>query len=114
MNPAAVTYHKNSRRAFFLETVNKLEPKVLKDLYQEPLRFFSNTRLANPNVPAYVHLDTWELLTSEHWHQVRDFGAPLLLFRQKLWDWGQRWKLDEEWCLRAAYHTLIDWGPPDI
>jgi hypothetical protein len=107
--PRTSDVSQNKRRAFFLETVIKCEPKVLEDLSQEPLRFFRNTALANPNILGSVYLNTWELLKSEHWHQVRAFDAHLLWFRRNLWEWGQRWNLNEEWCLSAAFYTLIDW-----
>lgn len=103
-------YSQNLRRAFFLETVKKFEPKVLEDLSQEPLSYFRNARLDELTLNAHLYFDIWESLKSENWHQNRAYGAPFLWFRQKLWDWGERWKLDEEWCLKAAYYTVTDWA----
>lgn len=99
----------NNRRAAFLESVKKCEPKVLEDLSREPLRFFRTAGLDQPNVSFRDYVGVWEHLKSEHWHQLRHSGAPLLWFRRKLWEWREHWKLNEEWCLKAAYHTLIDW-----
>jgi hypothetical protein len=100
----------NNWRAFFLETVKKFEPKVLEDLSREPLRLFLNSGLGDPNIDARQFFDIWRRLKSESWHRFRDVRGPVLWFRQKLWEWGDRWKLNEEWCLDAAFHTLSDWA----
>lgn len=90
--------------------MKKCEPKVLEDLSREPLRFFLNAGLGDPNINARLFYDIWFRLKSENWHGFRDFRAPVLWSRRKLWEWGDRWKLDEEWCLEGAFHTLSDWA----
>lgn len=89
-------------RATFLETVRESAPEVLQSLNQEPMRFF---RLAGSGTSA--KLLTWANLASENWHRVQD--ASFVLFRRKLWDWGEQWGLDAEWCLEAAFNALFDW-----
>ncbi len=108
--PSRGDVSQSSRRAFFLETVRKCESKVLEDLNQEPMRFFRNAGLDHPNIDARTFINIWAKLASEHWYLNRSDGAPFLWFRRKLWEWGERWRLNEEWCLKAAFHTLIDWA----
>jgi hypothetical protein len=108
--PADSDLSLNSRRAVFLDTVKKCEPKALEDLSREPLRFFLNAGLGHPTINVRLYFDIWRRLKSENWHRARDFRAPVLWFRRKLWDWADRWKLNEEWCLDAAFHTLSDWA----
>jgi hypothetical protein len=97
----------SARRAFFLETVRKCESKVLEDLSQEPMRFFREAGLGQPDIDARTFSNIWAKLASERWH--RSSSAAFVWLRRTLWEWGKRWKLSEEWCLKAAFHTLIDW-----
>jgi hypothetical protein len=96
------------RRAFFFETVKKCEPKVLEDLGQEPMRLYLNAGLDNKKMYGSTRSRLWEMLKSQRWAEL--IGDPrLFLFRQKLWEWGERWKLNHEWCLVVAFETLVDW-----
>lgn len=74
------------------------------------MRFFHNAGLDHPSIDARTYANVWARLKSEQWHQIRDDGAPFLWLRRKLWEWGERWKLNEEWCLKAAFETLTDWS----
>lgn len=108
--PSRSDMSQKSQRALFFETVKKCEPAVLESLSQESMMMLRQARLDDPNIDPRTLNNIWVLLASEHWHLTRSYGAPFLWFRRKLWEWGERWKLNEEWCLKAAFLTLIDWA----
>jgi hypothetical protein len=82
----------------------------MEDLSQEPLRFFRAAGLDDSNIDARTLDNTWAILKSDHWHRTHSKGAPFLWLRRTLWEWGEQWKLNEEWCLKAAFDTLLDWA----
>jgi hypothetical protein len=95
-------------RGAFLETVRKCEPRVLEELSGEPLRFFIQTGWGDPNIQAWTYHEIWTNLNFELWHTVRD--PRFIQFRRVLWEWGTRWGLDHEWCLKAGFETLTEWA----
>lgn len=95
-------------RGAFLETVKKCEPEVLEELSGEPLRFFIQAGWDNSNINAWTYHEIWINLNFELWHTVND--PRFIQFRRVLWEWGKRWSLDHEWCLKAAFETLTDWA----
>ncbi|HEY0169868.1 MAG TPA: hypothetical protein VGB98_02360 [Pyrinomonadaceae bacterium] len=80
----------------------------MEDLSREPVRFFHGAGLDATNIDARTLVNTWAILASDRWHLHSN--APFLWFRRKLWAWGEQWKLNEDWCLKAAFDTLLDWA----
>jgi hypothetical protein len=106
--PRSSDISQNRRRADFLEKVRECEPRVLVELSQTPLQYFRQAGLDHPDIDARGYSHVWARLKSEHWPRINQ--TPLLWLRRILWDWGERWKLDEGWCLEAAFETLTDWS----
>lgn len=95
-------------RGIFLETVRKCESKVLEELSNEPLRFFMQAGWGDINLQAWAYHQIWTNLNLELWHTVND--PRFIQFRRVLWEWGEHWRLNHEWCLKAAFDTLTDWA----
>lgn len=109
-------------RGFFLEVVDLCEPQVLKELGKEPLRSFLEldwTRL-KPDWPCIESAEDserkdlpdlgwiWIHLVAGDWERHPD--ERLIQFRRDLWEWAERWKLSEDWCLRAALDSVAEWA----
>jgi hypothetical protein len=109
-------------RGFFLEVVDYCEPQVLKELGEEPLRSFLEldwTRF-KPDWPCVESAEDSELedlpdlswmwihLVSADWERHPD--EHFIRFRRDLWGWAERWKLAEDWCLRAALDSVAEWA----
>ncbi|MGA9996869.1 MAG: hypothetical protein WBP93_15735 [Pyrinomonadaceae bacterium] len=95
-------------RGAFLEVVRDCESKVLEDLSREPMRFFQQAGWGDSNIQVWTYHEIWITLNFELWHRAND--PRFLQFRRVLWDWGARWGLEDEWCLKAAFDTLMNWS----
>jgi hypothetical protein len=80
----------NKARAHFLQAVASIEPTVLSDLRDK-------------TADAYLRLPSEFRLT------VSQFEPPLEEVFEALRHWGQRWHLEEQWCLNQAFETLRYW-----
>jgi hypothetical protein len=96
-------------RGVFLEIVRDCEIKVLKELSQEPLRFFREAGLDASGFLAAEQFNLWQRLTADDWEHQCNAEVSLTQFREALWAWGKRWQLTAGWCLKAGFDTLRDW-----
>lgn len=94
-------------RAYFLEAVKRVEPQVLADLSLTPWHCF--VPVADKLFPArgtiMLRYDPQGALISDLAARDTCFAA----LRDALADWGQKWNLNDPWCLDNALWTLHRW-----
>jgi hypothetical protein len=115
-------------RSYFLDVVKTLAPTVLEDLGGEPYKLYWEARLcfeANKTSGKrdLVARHIWKTHQRPSWGEIEHpFRNPLLddaatpverdervrEFRDSLFNWSRRHRLDATWCRERAYDTL-DW-----
>lgn len=90
-------------RDFFLDAVNKLDPRVLADLAGEPLEL-------SKHIQSQFGAGVLFCLSDDPM-EWPDILSPL---RESLTVWGQRYHLDQPWCLLRAVRTLSMWQYPGV
>jgi hypothetical protein len=121
-------------RDLFLETLSKMIPEVLSDLYDNAFDTYQKAGLhfdAAVHEERLKHLNTYdrigELSRLEYQHRWnspdwRNFEGEEITYDENLsalqsniFDWSRTWKLDADWCRERAFKTLDWWcSYPDM
>ena len=101
----------HAARALFFQAVHRIEPRVARELMDEPLALYRPIFEAGlAGVPederhswrafgAFPHWDTIVYASERDPKELHELRAVLL-------DWAHKWRLEDDWCLEAAAETL--------
>jgi hypothetical protein len=103
----------HAARALFFQAVHRIEPRVSRELMDEPLALYRpifEAELASipedqrPEWRAFAAFPHWSAIVSASERDPKELHE----LRTALLHWAHKWRLEDDWCLEAAAETLAD------
>ena len=101
----------HAARALFFHAVHRIEPRVARELMDEPLALYRPIFEAELAGVPEVERRSWRAFGAfPHWDTIVSASEcdpkELRELRTVLRHWAHKWRLEDDWCLEAAAETL--------